>query len=67
MGSKAQRQNQHLRRLMMKKKRHEKRGWNTDGLDREIAYVSGDKERPAFKTGRVADNRMKRYTSESEE
>lgn len=63
MGSKAQRQNQHLRRLMMKKARHEKRGWNTDGLAREIAYVCGEKERPAHKTGRIADNRMKRYTS----
>jgi hypothetical protein len=63
MGSKVQRQNQHLRRLMMKKTRHEKRGWNTDGLTREIAYVSGEKERPAHNTGRVADERMKRYTS----
>ena len=67
MGSKAQRQNQHLRRLMMKKARHEKRGWNTDGLAREIAYVSGDKERPAHNTGRVADPRHKRYTSSSED
>lgn len=63
MGSKAQRQNQHLRRLMTKMARHEKRGWNTDGLAREIAYVSGEKERPAHDTGRVADERMKRYTS----
>ena len=67
MGSKAQRQNQYLRRLTMKKNRHEKRGWNTDGLAREIAYLSGDKERPSYKTGRVADGRMKRYTSDSEE
>ena len=63
MGSKAQRQNQHLRHLMMKKNRHDKRGWNTDGIAREIAYVSGEKERPAHSTGRVADERMKRYTS----
>lgn len=63
MGSKAQRQNQYLLRLMMKKARHEKRGWNTDGLAREIAYVSGEKARPTFNTGRVADERMKRYTS----
>ena len=36
-GSKAQRQNQYLLRLMMKKAA--KRGWNTDGLARELVCI----------------------------
>lgn len=63
MGSKVQRQNQYLRRLMMKRARHERRGLKTDGLDRQIAFMTGDKERPKMKTGREADPRFKRRTS----
>lgn len=57
MGSKAQRQNQHLRRLTMKVARHEGRGWNTDGLKREIARMEGA-DRKAHLTGREADPRF---------
>ena len=60
-GTKAQRQNQHARRLMMKIARHNKRGWNVEGLEKELAYTVGDKERPAFSTGRDADARLKKY------
>ena len=61
MGSKSQRQNQHLRHLMAKIRKFEKRGKNTDGLKRELAYVMGDEKRPEFKTGREADPRLKRH------
>ena len=63
MGSKAQRQNQHLRRLMSKADRFKKAGKSTAGLEREIAFVTKDSERPAFKTGREADPRLKKYNS----
>ena len=60
MGSKAQRQNQHMRRLMMKIRRFEKRGKNVEKLQKELAYVVGEKPRPEFKTGTAADRRLKR-------
>ena len=61
MGSKPQRQNQHIRRLMKKIKKFEKKGWSTEGLNKELAYASGDETRPEFKTGRDADPRLKKY------
>ena len=61
MGSKPQRQNQHMRRLMAKIKKFEKRGKSTDGLKRELAYSVGDESRPEFKTGRDADPRLKKF------
>ena len=60
MGSKAQRQNQHLRRLMSKIRRFEKAGKNVDGLQKELAFCMGETERPEFKTGREADPRLKK-------
>ena len=63
-GSKAQRQNQHMRRLMMKIERHKKRGWNVSGMEKELAYCTGDTERPSFNTGRVADLRFRNYKGE---
>jgi hypothetical protein len=60
MGSKSQRQNQHMRRLMAKIRKFEKRDKNADGLKRELAYVVGDEKRPEFKTGREADPRLKK-------
>ena len=59
-GSKAQRQNQHQRRLMSKIRKFEKRGKNTDGLYRELAYCTGEATRPEFKTGPSADPRLKK-------
>ena len=56
-GSKSERQNQHIRRLMMKIARHTKREWNVAGLEKELAFVLGDKKRPVAKTGRAADKR----------
>ena len=63
MGSKAQRQNQHLRRLMSKIRRFEKANKNTDGLQKELSYCMGETTRPSFKTGRDADPRLKKAYS----
>ena len=60
MGSKAQRQNKHLRRLMSKIKRFEAKGKNVDGLKRELAYCMDDEKRPEHKTGKDADPRFKK-------
>ena len=66
-GSKAQRQNQHVRRLMMKIERHKKRGWQVAGLEKELGYASGDTDRPLFPTGRVADLRYRNVRGEVKE
>ena len=66
-GSKAQRQNQHVRRLMMKIERHNKRGWQVAGLEKELGYASGDTDRPLFPTGRVADLRYRNVRGEVKE
>ena len=50
MGSKAQRQNQHLRRLMSKVHRFKEANKSTVGLEKELAFCMGDADRPAFKT-----------------
>ncbi len=63
-GSKAQRQNQHMKRLVAKIKRFERRGKSAEGLKKELAFILGDAERAEFKTGRDADPRFrKRYSS----
>ena len=63
-GSKAQRQNQHVRRLMMKIERHKKRKWNVGGLEKELAFCLGEKKRPEIKTGRVSDLRYRNFRGE---
>ena len=63
MGSKAQRQNQHVRQLMSKIRKFEKAGKNTDGLQKELSYCMGETDRPVFKTGRDADPRLKKLYS----
>ena len=63
-GSKAQRQNQHVRRLMMKIERHKKRGWNVAGMEKELSYSVGDAQRPLFNTGRIADLRFRNFRGE---
>ena len=55
MGSKTQRQNQHQRRLKSKIKRFEKRGWSTEGLQKELSFSTGEAERPEYKTGAAAN------------
>ncbi len=61
-GSKSQRQNQHVRRLNMKIKRFKAKGKDVTGLEKELGYMMGD-DRPAFKTGRDADVRLKKYNA----
>jgi hypothetical protein len=60
MGNKAQRQNQHTRRLASKIRKFEKKGKSIAGLEKELSYMLGEK-RPAFKTGREADPRLKKF------
>ena len=63
MGTKAQRQNQHVKRLMSKIRRFEKSGKNVTGLQKELSYCMGESDRPTFKTGRDADQRLKKTYS----
>lgn len=60
MPSKAQRQNQYLSFLVKKKAKLQTRGRSTAGVEKEIAFMTGDKERPPFRTGRDADPRYKK-------
>jgi hypothetical protein len=60
-GSKSQRQNQHMRKLMMKIDKFKKRELNVDGLEKELSYCVGETERPSFKTGRAADLRFRNF------
>ena len=64
MGSKTQRQNQHAKRLYSKIRRFEKKGRSTEGLEKELGYMMGEK-RPAHKTGRDADARLKKWFERS--
>tara|TARA_R110001583_G_scaffold21333_12_gene81070 strand:- start:1267 stop:1458 length:192 start_codon:yes stop_codon:yes gene_type:complete len=63
MGSKSERQNQHLKRLMSKIKKFEKNGKSVEGLKKELGYAVGETKRPVFKTGREADPRLKKKYS----
>ena len=60
MGSKAQRQNQHVRRLSNKIKRHKAKGWDPTKMEKELGYCMGE-TRPEFKTGKDADSRFKKH------
>ena len=64
MGSKAQRQNQHMRKLMSKIRRFEKANKDTAGLQKELSFCMGETKRPEFKTGREADQRLKKKYSD---
>ena len=59
MGTKAQRQNQHIKRLEAKIRKFKKRGKSTDGLEKELGYMSGE-PRPEFKTGAAANPSQRR-------
>ncbi len=61
MGSKAQRQNQHIKRLERKIRQFEKKGLNTEKLQKEKGYAEKG-GRPEFRTGREADPRIKKKT-----
>ena len=56
MGSKAQRQSQYIDRLMKKIEKFKKKGRKIEGLEKELAYCTGDADRPTFKTGAEAGN-----------
>lgn len=60
MGTKAQRQNQHTKRLESKIRRFKKKGKSTEGLEKELGYMMGE-DRPEFKTGRDTDPRLKKH------
>ena len=60
MGSKAQRQNQHMKRIERKMRQFQKAGKCTKGLTKELGYMMGE-SRPEHKTGRDADPRLKKY------
>lgn len=62
-GSKAQRQNQHVKRLMSKIRKFKKKEKSVEKLEKELAYALGDAERPSFKTGRDADARLRKRWS----
>lgn len=66
MGSKLQRQNRHQRRLMAKIKRWNAKGKVTTKLEKELRYSTGELERPAFRSGRASDPRIKRAKVETE-
>ena len=59
MGSKTQRQNQHVRRLAAKVKRHKAKGRDTSKMEKELEYCAGE-DRPAFKSGKDVDKRFKK-------
>jgi hypothetical protein len=44
----------------MKIKKFKAKGKDTSGLEKELGYMTGD-DRPAFKTGREADARLRKY------
>jgi hypothetical protein len=60
MGSKAQRQNQHVKWLEAKIRKFKKKGKSIAGLEKELGYCMGD-ARPEFKTGRDVDPRLKKF------
>ncbi len=61
MGSKIERQNQHQRWLKSKIRKFEKHGKCVVKLKKELAYCTGETPRPEFKTGAVADPRLKKF------
>tara|TARA_Y100000034_G_C6680805_1_gene299259 strand:- start:375 stop:563 length:189 start_codon:yes stop_codon:yes gene_type:complete len=60
MGSKLQRQMQHIRFLEKKIRKFKLKGKSVAGLEKELSYSNGEEKRPEFKTGREADPRLKR-------
>lgn len=60
MGSKIQRQMQHIRFLEKKIRKFKLKDKSVEKLEKELSYCNGESERPAVKTGRDADQRLKR-------
>jgi hypothetical protein len=61
MGSKAQRQNQHIKHLERKIRQFKAKELSTEKLEKELGYAKGG-ARPEFTTGREADPRVKKKT-----
>ena len=61
MGSKLQRQNQHVKRLERKIRQFQSKEKSTEKLEKELAFMQGG-NRPEFRTGRDADPRIKKRT-----
>ena len=59
MGSKTERQNQHIKRIEKKIRKFTKKGKSTERLTKELGYMMGE-DRPEFKTGRDVDPRLKK-------
>ena len=57
---KAHRQNRYTKWLEAKIRKFEKRGKSTEGLKKELGYMTGD-PRPTFKTGSEASPGKKKY------
>jgi hypothetical protein len=60
MGSKIQRQMQHIRFLEKKIRKFKLKDKSVEKLEKELSYCNGESERPEYKTGREADPRLKR-------
>ena len=56
MGTKEERQNQYVRKLMKKIVKFKSKGKSTEKLEKELGYCTGDANRPVFKTGSAAGN-----------
>ena len=48
-----------MKKLMLKIKKFEKQGKSVDKLKKELSFAVGEKDRPAFKTGKEADPKFK--------
>jgi hypothetical protein len=60
MGSKVQRQNQHVKRIERKIRQYKAKSLSTENLEKELGFASGNADRPEFRTGREADPRIKK-------
>ena len=60
MGSKVQRQNQHVKRIERKIRQYKAKSLSTESLEKELGFATGKDTRPEFKTGREADPRIKK-------
>jgi|TARA_Y100000310_G_scaffold229121_1_gene231464 hypothetical protein len=59
MGSKSERQNQHVKRIEKKIRQFKKVGKSVFGLEKELGFMSGE-DRPAFKSGREVNPKYKK-------
>ena len=60
MGSKKQRQNQHVKRIERKIRQYKAKDKSVEKLEKELSFATGSATRPEHKTGREADARTKK-------